>query len=109
METYIALAGVVVIYFASTLHGIERRQSAIECRLLALSRHLGLIAEAGSEPSERVKSLAADRRKYIEALRAYREETGSDLRQAKRAVDRSGRAPVTPDPSVERTLLMSPI
>jgi hypothetical protein len=87
MEAYIALAGAVIVYFGFTLRSIERRQSEIEYQLLALSRHLGMFAEAGSEPSENVKRLASDGSKYVEALRVYRAETNSDLKQAKRAID----------------------
>lgn len=60
---------------------------SIEERLLAISRHLGLVSAAGSEPSDTVRALASDAGGYVEALRRYRAETGSDLRQAKRIVD----------------------
>lgn len=91
MEGLTGLGVVVVIYIVFALWGIERRQSEIERRLCALSRHLGLVAEPGAdpaaEPSAHVKALASDRSKYVEALRCYRQETGSDLMQAKRAID----------------------
>jgi hypothetical protein len=87
MEAYVALAAGCVVYVGLTLRSIERRQAAIEYRLLALSRHLGIVAEAGSEPSEHVKRLASDPRTYIEALRAYRTETDADLKQARRVID----------------------
>ncbi len=85
MEPYIALAGAFLLVY-SALRSIERKQTEIEQRLLLLSRHLGLLAEAGSEPSEKVKNLASARKRYVEALRTYRAETGSDLKQAKQAV-----------------------
>ena len=86
MELYLALAGAFLFVYLS-LRNIERRQSAIELRLLLLSRHLGLLAEADSKPSEKVRGLARDGDKYVEALRTYREETGSDLKQATLAVN----------------------
>jgi ribosomal protein L7/L12 len=87
MDVHWILAAAVALYFGLVLHAIERRQSQIEQSLLVLSRHLGLVGEAGSAPSERVRGLAADRGRYVEALKAYREETGADLKQAQRVVD----------------------
>ena len=86
MELYVALtAGFLVIYLA--IRSIDRKQTEIEQRMLLIFRHLGLLAETGSEPSAKVKSLAADRDRYIEALQTYRAETGSDLKQAQRAIE----------------------
>lgn len=85
MELYLAVgAAFLLVYLA--LQNIGRRQTGIEQRLLLLSRHLGLLAEAGSEPSDKVKSLASNRKNYVEALRTYRAETGSDFKQAEQAV-----------------------
>ena len=85
MELYVALAGgFLLIYLA--IGRIERKQTDIEQRIDSISRHLGLLAEAGSEPSAKVKSLASDPDRYIEALRTYRAETGSDFKQAQRVI-----------------------
>jgi ribosomal protein L7/L12 len=87
MEINGLLAAAVAIYFGLVLFAIERRQVRIEQRLLMLSRQLGLVDAAGSEPSERVQRLLADRGRYVEALKAYREETGADLKEARRVID----------------------
>lgn len=87
METYWIVAGIVVLLFYFALHQVQRRQADLEHRLVEMSRRLGLVAEAGSEPSEKVQRLAADRSTYVEALRTYRTETGSDIKQSKRVID----------------------
>ncbi|TDE94816.1 hypothetical protein EXU48_08445 [Occultella glacieicola] len=73
---------------------IQARLSAIEHHIDVLYNKAGLqapysfdgwVAEGG--PSSRVADLLA-RGKKIEAIKAYREETGAGLKEAKDAVDR---------------------
>jgi hypothetical protein len=69
-------------YWATTarLRGIERK-------LNALLRHHGVDPTRGLPLSDRVKQLAADPARKIEAIQAYREETGAGLAEAKEAID----------------------
>jgi hypothetical protein len=54
----------------------------------ALLRHLNVDPmTAPGPPSDRVKELAADPKRRIDAIRLYRSETGADLRQAKAIVE----------------------
>jgi ribosomal protein L7/L12 len=64
-----------------------RRLALVERKLDAVLDHLGVKVP---EPHiERVEALLGQG-KTIEAIKAYREATGADLREAKEAVDRLG-------------------
>ena len=52
-----------------------------------LLRHAGIDRSKLAEPSERVKELAQQSSQRIEAIKAYREETGADLRAAKAVIE----------------------
>ena len=58
-----------------------------ERNLSAILRHLNIDPTAVVPPSNRVKQLAADPKRRIEAMRVYRQETGADVRVAKATVD----------------------
>jgi ribosomal protein L7/L12 len=68
---------------------IERRQTRrlalVERKLDAVLDHLGV--EVQEPHLERVQALLGQG-KTIQAIKAYREATGADLREAKEAVDR---------------------
>jgi len=88
METYILLAIATLLFFIlNSLRQIGRRQAAFDESLLSLSRSLGFTAQAGSEPSEKVRQLAAEKKTYIDAIRTYRQETGTEFIQAKSIID----------------------
>lgn len=86
------LLGVVVF----ALFTIGLRLDAILHQMLLLQRKADLaLTHQGIQPppehsplSERVKELAADPRRKIEAIKAYREETGAGLKEAKDAVEK---------------------
>jgi ribosomal protein L7/L12 len=59
----------------------------VERKLNALLRHHGVDPTQGLPLSERVKQLADDPSRKIEAIRIYREETGAGLAEAKEAVE----------------------
>ena len=40
-----------------------------------------------AEPSSRVRELASSRKNYVEAIRAYRQQTGLGLKEARAVVD----------------------
>ena len=70
-----------------TLTRIERRLREHEIRLDLLLRHAGIDPSLPAEPSERVKVLAQQPSQRIEAIKAYRQETGADLRSAKSMIE----------------------
>jgi hypothetical protein len=63
------------------------RFRGIERKLNALLRHHGVDPTQGLLLSDRVKQLAADPARKIEAIKLYREETGAGLAEAKEAVE----------------------
>ena len=74
---------VVLVSYGSTtarLRGIERK-------LNALLRHHGVDPTQGLPLSDRVKQLAADPGRKIEAIKVYCEETGAGLAEAKEAIE----------------------
>ncbi|ARZ68204.1 hypothetical protein SMD11_2555 [Streptomyces albireticuli] len=92
---YLALL-VLIPFFAALSSVQERRLKRLDRRLGELDRktdlilrHMGIAqAEAGRAPElERVGALLRDGKK-IQAIAAYREITGADLKEAKQAVDR---------------------
>lgn len=54
---------------------------------LRAGRGAGPAGQLGSPPSDRVKEIARDPGRKIEAIKAYREETGAGLAEAKAAVE----------------------
>jgi Ribosomal protein L7/L12 C-terminal domain len=63
------------------------RVGRIERKLNALLRHHGVDPTRGLPLSDRVKQLADDPARKIEAIKVYREETGEGLAEAKEAVE----------------------
>ena len=84
-----SIAGFLCQLFGSFFYGnTTARLRGIERKLNALLRHHGVDPTQGSLPiSDRAKQLAVDPRKKIEAIKAYREETGAGLAEAKEAID----------------------
>jgi ribosomal protein L7/L12 len=62
-----------------------------EAHWQSLLRHLGVTPGQLAEPSDEVKALARQPGKHIEAIRAYREQTGLGLKEAKDVIDRISR------------------
>jgi hypothetical protein len=63
------------------------RLRGIERKLNALLRHHGVDPTQRLPLSDRVKQLAADPARKIYAIKAYREETGAGLAEAKEAIE----------------------
>jgi ribosomal protein L7/L12 len=72
--------------FVTSLWRLERRLQAVESLLMGLSRHVGVLPPLATEPSQRVKELALDPGRQVEAVRAVREEMGLDLKAARAIV-----------------------
>jgi hypothetical protein len=65
----------------------HERLARLERKLNALLRHFEVDPTKGAPLSDRVKELALDPSKKIQAIKAYREETGASLVEAKTAIE----------------------
>ena len=70
------------------LWAIDRRTRRLEAMISQIMNHLGISGASVQEPSDEVKALAKDPKKFIDAIKAYREQTGLGLREAKEVVER---------------------
>src|SRR5262245_6798212 len=91
MEWWLVILVVAVVL---GILNIERQSGNIRRDVARLDRKLNLLLKQLNVPyeeafgvSERVKELARDPSKKIEAIKVYRKETGADLKEAKDAVE----------------------
>ena len=70
-------------YFSHT-----RRIQEVERKLNLVLANLGMDPSVRVAASSHVMSLAADPRKRIDAIKAYREQTGAGLKEAMEVVDK---------------------
>jgi ribosomal protein L7/L12 len=82
---WLAMGVLLMIWLRLTR--IERRLGAQEMRLDLLLRRAGIDPSKPAEPSDHVKFLAQQPSQRIEAIKAYRQETGADLRTAKAMIE----------------------
>ena len=66
---------------------IQERLRVQEAKLDALLKHLGIIDDSLAEPSDQIKEMAKDPRRRIEAIKAYRIQTGAGLKEAKEVIE----------------------
>ncbi len=66
---------------------IQERLQRTEAKLDAVLKHLGVEWGRFSEPSDRIKELASHPGTRVEAIKAYREQTGLGLKDAKDVID----------------------
>ena len=93
METYvwllvIAFGLVVLMQLARILQSLQSTEAMMK---RFLSRN-GVEWEAAIEPSAKVRELAQNAKTYVAAIKAYREQTGLGLREAKAVVDELSRS-----------------
>jgi ribosomal protein L7/L12 len=81
------LFGIALVVVAAYRES-SARSARIERKLNLLLRHGGIDPEQAVPLSDRVKAIANDPGQTIEAIKAYREETGAGLAEAKDAVER---------------------
>jgi hypothetical protein len=81
----LVLIGLLAIW--GLLSRTAARLERVERRLNLVLRHLGIDTAPGSPLSDHVKGLADDPARKIEAIKAYRDETGAGLAEAKAAVE----------------------
>jgi hypothetical protein len=84
---FLALAIGILLTVLVAYGNLTARIRGIERKLNALLRHHGVDPVLGLVLSDRVKQLASDPERKIEAIKAYREETGAGLAEAKEAVE----------------------
>lgn len=68
--------------------GHTRRIQELEQKINLVLSHLGIDPNTEVPPSSHVIALASDPRHRIAAIKAYREQTGAGIRQAKAVIDR---------------------
>ena len=83
----IALLLCILFLVWSSQKAMTARLRGIERKLNALLRHQGVDPRQGLIVSDRVKQLATDPARKIDAIIAYREETGAGLAEAKEVVE----------------------
>jgi hypothetical protein len=81
----LVLVGIFAIW--GIVSRTQTRLERVERRLNLLLRHFNIDPAPGSPLSDRVKALADDPGRKIEAIKVYREETGAGLAEAKAAVE----------------------
>ena len=88
MENWVAVIGIIAaLGLCAVLGRLGSRVQSLEQQMSALQRHLGLTSPPLYSPSDRVKQLAADPKRKIEAIKAFREESGLGLSEAKRIIE----------------------
>ncbi len=74
------------------LSRLQTQLQDAQAKLDALLKHLGVEWGQYAEPSEAVKTLAKHPSTRIEAIKAYREQTGLGLKEAQEVIDKLARA-----------------
>ena len=91
MEWWLVGLGVLILLTmlntAREAASIRRDVARLDRKLNLLLKHMNIPVEAAFGLSERVKELARDPSRKIEAIKVYREETGAGLAEAKEAVE----------------------
>jgi hypothetical protein len=85
--TWVAVGAALLLVALGSWWSLTDRVGRIERKLNALLRHYGVDPTQGLPLSDRVKQLAGDPSRKIEAIKVYREETGAGLAEAKEAVE----------------------
>ena len=83
----ISWAGVIVVALLASHANAKAQVARIERKLNLLLRQHGIDPSAGASLSDRVKEIARDPAKKIQAIKIYREETGAGLADAKEAIE----------------------
>lgn len=81
------LAFLMIANLITTFFGNARRLQDVERKLNLLLSHLDINPTSRVAPSPHVISLAADPKKRLIAIKAYRLQTGADLKEAAAVID----------------------
>jgi ribosomal protein L7/L12 len=91
MEWWIVGLGAVVIFaILNALReagNVRRDVARVDRKLNLILEQMNISFDESAGLSDRVKELARDPNRKIEAVKAYREETGAGLAEAKNAVE----------------------
>jgi ribosomal protein L7/L12 len=69
-------------------HNLANRLRVVEIKLAKLMQHVGFEADMTPEPpSQNVIALARTPKSKIAAIKAYREQTGAELKEAKQVIE----------------------
>lgn len=71
---------------------IYQNTITLQRQIRTIAQHLGIDLTKAGELSDRVKEIARDPDRKIEAIKAYREETGAGLAEAKTAIEQYQRS-----------------
>jgi ribosomal protein L7/L12 len=82
------LAFLLIANVISLLSNRTRHIQDVERKLNLILVHLGIDPTAQVAPSSRVMGLAADPRQRVEAIKAYRMQTGAGLKEAAAVIDK---------------------
>jgi ribosomal protein L7/L12 len=82
------LALLLIVNALAFFFSHSRRMRDVDRKLNLVLTHLGIDPTAHVAPSSYVMSLAADPRQRIEAIKAYREQTGAGLKEAVAVIDK---------------------
>ena len=88
------LGALLLMQLASIARSLASISGSLEGATAMLKRllaHQGIEWQTDMDPSARVRELALDACTYVDAIKAYREQTGLGLPEAKAVVDRLAR------------------
>ena len=93
METYLWIFFLFIALLAlKPLASILRSLQSTEAMMKRLLAHQGIHWEVATEPSAKVKELTRSVGNEIAAIKAYREQTGLGLKEAKTVVEELSRS-----------------
>lgn len=84
---FLGLGVLALVQLASIARSLRNTEAMLERFLF----REGVEPRGPIEPSERVRELASNSRTYVAAIKAYREQTGLGLREARAVVDELAR------------------
>jgi ribosomal protein L7/L12 len=94
LDNYTILGALIVIILAlNLLWAIDRRSRRTERNIMRLMAHLGASGTEPPLPSDTVKAFAAESGGKNAAIKAYREQTGLGLLEAKEVVEKLSARP----------------
>jgi hypothetical protein len=85
LTPYVLIVLVVLVWLRA--ERLSAQITRLHEELAQLRRDLGVAPPLSPQPSARVRALALDTQTRTEAIRAYREESGADVRHAVRVVE----------------------
>ena len=93
METYLWIFFLFIALLAlNQIANILRSLQSVEVMMKRLLAHQGVRWEVATEPSAKVRELALNPGNEIAAIRAYREQTGLGLKEARTVVEELSRS-----------------